>query len=237
MRRIPLIDEMIRGQIPSGSSILVEFDPASPWYNASIAIAAGWVRIGGRASYYVSAQPPERIRFILQHLGLDSEKAEGSGLLRISDWYTATLGRKSNEKFAKDSLKVADLSIELAKADLVASPRPDTLLVVDNISTMARFNEERAWVEFMLTRWIPSARADKSRAIDGLLVDVHSQWAYRQLEAAYDGIVDFKIEEEGKTPRDLVRIRSMRDVGFKRGWHELIIGENFETTLVKQAES
>ena len=102
------------------------------------------MRIGGRASYHVSAQPPKRIRFILQHLGLDSEKTEGSGLLTISDWYTATLGRKSKEKLAKDSLKVADLSIELAKADLVASPRPDTLIVVDNISTMARFNEERA---------------------------------------------------------------------------------------------
>jgi len=223
--------------MPPGSSILVEFDPASPWYNASIAIAAGWVRTGGRARYYVCAQPPERIRFILQNLGQDSDKAEASGLLRIMDWYAATLGRKSTEKLARNSLKVADLSIELAKEDRVASPNPDTLIVVDNVSTLARFNEEKAWVEFMLTRWLPSPRADRSRAIDGLLVDVHSKWAYRQLEAAYDGIIDFKIEEEGKTTRHLVRIRSMRDVGFDRAWHELAIGENLETNLVRQAES
>jgi len=45
------------------------------------------------------------------------------------------------------------------------------------------------------------------------------------LEATVDGIIDFT--------RDLIRIRSMRNVGYDREWHELKIGENFEVTLAK----
>jgi KaiC/GvpD/RAD55 family RecA-like ATPase len=51
------------------------------------------------------------------------------------------------------------------------------------------------------------------------------------MEAAVDGIIDFKLEEEGKRTRDLMRIRSMRNVHFDREWHELKIGDNFEVTL------
>lgn len=234
MPRIPLIDDLTTSQIPSGSNILVEFDPASPWYNASITIAAGWIRSSGMVWYNVSAQPPERIRSVTRHFGLDAAKSEEDGSLRISDWYTATLGRKSREKFARNSLKVAELSIDFAKEDLATpSLRPDLLVVNDCTSTLARFNEEKSWVEFILTRAIPVAHIDKSREIHGLLVDVHSQWVYRQLEAAHDGIVDFKIEEEGKTKRELVRIRSMRDVGFDKEWHELKVEENLEVALIR----
>jgi KaiC/GvpD/RAD55 family RecA-like ATPase len=62
---------------------------------------------------------------------------------------------------------------------------------------------------------------------------VHSPWAYRQLEAAYEGIVDFKLEDSGGKTRELFRIRVMRNVHFDREWHELKIGkrENFEVTL------
>ena len=42
-----------------------------------------------------------------------------------------------------------------------------------------------------------------------------------------------KVEEEGQSTRDLIRIRSMRNVHFDREWHELKIGHNFEITLEK----
>jgi KaiC/GvpD/RAD55 family RecA-like ATPase len=62
---------------------------------------------------------------------------------------------------------------------------------------------------------------------------MHGGWVYNRLEAAADGIVDFKLEEEGKSTRDLVRIRSMRNVHFDREWHELKIEDNFEVALEK----
>jgi len=229
--KIPLIDDLTDNQIPPGSNVLVEFDSASQWFNASIAIAAGWIKTGGKLHYGASAQPPERIRTILGRLGVDVAQAESKEKLTILDWYTATLGRKSREKHAVASLRVSELSISMRKQDEEASVRSDTLWVIDSASTVARFNDERSWVEFTLTRAIPSTRTDKSRSIDGLLRGVHTEGAYRQLEAAYDGIVDFRIEEKGIATRNLVRIRTMRDVGYDREWHEVNIGVNFEVTL------
>jgi KaiC/GvpD/RAD55 family RecA-like ATPase len=60
---------------------------------------------------------------------------------------------------------------------------------------------------------------------------VYSDYIYKSMEAAVDGIIDFKLEEEGKSTSDLMRIRSMRNVHFDREWHELKIGDNFEVTL------
>jgi len=53
------------------------------------------------------------------------------------------------------------------------------------------------------------------------------------LEDAADGVIDFKIEDIGEKTRDVLRIRSMRNVSFDREWHRLKIGENFEVSLDK----
>ena len=42
--RIPLIDDLAKEPVPPGSQLLVEYDPASSWYNAALAIAVGWLR-------------------------------------------------------------------------------------------------------------------------------------------------------------------------------------------------
>jgi KaiC/GvpD/RAD55 family RecA-like ATPase len=102
---------------------------------------------------------------------------------------------------------------------------------MDNASVQARFNDEKAWIEFALTRAIPSSYSRKSTSIDGVLRGAHSEWAYRQLEAAYDGVIDFKLEEDGESTRDLIRIRSMRDAMYDRNWHELKIGKSFEVSI------
>jgi KaiC/GvpD/RAD55 family RecA-like ATPase len=67
--------------------------------------------------------------------------------------------------------------------------------------------------------------------ISGLLRGVLSDWAQKRLEGAADGIIDFKVEEAGNVTRDLIRIRSMRGVGFDREWHEFKISENLEVSL------
>jgi KaiC/GvpD/RAD55 family RecA-like ATPase len=84
-----------------------------------------------------------------------------------------------------------------------------------------------------LTREIPVGAATNSTSIYGVLKGVHSEYFYKSIEASADGIIDFKIEEEGKNTRDLMRIRSMRNVHFDRGWHELKLGDNFQVTLEK----
>src|SRR5271157_752644 len=118
---VALIQALLKGPLPPGSTLLVEYDPTSTWDQASLCMTAEWLRTGGVVSYHVSAQPPQNIRSQLTQMGLDVEKLEANEKLRVFDWYTATLGRKSNERYAFYSLRAADLSVLFAKY-LMASP-------------------------------------------------------------------------------------------------------------------
>ena len=109
----------------------------------------------------------------------------------------------------------------------------NTLRVIDNASSTARFNDEKLWVEFILTRQFPRGPIWKATLIDPIVRGLHSEWVYRSLEAGADGIIDFKLEESGEETQNLIRIRNMRNVGFDRKWHTLKTGENFEVRLEK----
>ena len=74
----------------------------------------------------------------------------------------------------------------------------------------------------------------KQVGIRGIIRGVHNDWAYKNLEATHDGLIDFKLEEEegGKT-QNVMRIRSMRNVAFEQGWHQLKITDKFKVALEK----
>ena len=105
--------------------------------------------------------------------------------------------------------------------------------VDDDLSTGVRFNDEKSWVEFVLTRGFPMGPKLKSTSIAGLMKGVHSQVAYNRLEAASDGIVDIKVEEQEGEIRNLLRIRTLRNTVFDSRWHRLKINDNFQVTLDK----
>jgi len=231
MPHIPLIEDLTTGSVLPGTQILVEYDPISVWYDASVSIAAGWIKTGGHASYNVAARPPEQVRLQFKRLSLNVEKLEEDGRLSIDDWYTTTLGQKSKEKLSMDSLKAHDLSIVMAKEVTASGPLVGELIVRDDLSMLDRFNEERNWVEFLLSRAIPGNRSRKVTAIRGVIRGVHHDWAYKQLEASVDSVVDFKLDETTDPPTNLMRIKSMRNLNFDGRWHQLNVNENFEVTL------
>lgn len=233
MPRIPIIEELTTEPIPAGSTVLVEFTGASQWHNAALTITKGWIMSGGKVSYSAFTEPPGTLRSQLQAIGLEVEEVERGDKLRIHDFYSATLGQTSKEKYAHDSLKIHDLSIEFSRLTMRESPQPEWLRVVDNEpSTLVRFNDERAVVEFLLTRHFPSHGLRKSTAVFGLLRGVHSPSMYEQLEAASEGIIDFKLDESTDPAQDLFRIRNMRSVQFDGRWHRLTRAKNSEITLV-----
>jgi KaiC/GvpD/RAD55 family RecA-like ATPase len=211
---------------------LVEFDAASLWFNASLTIAAGWLNEGGGVSYNDWTQAPDDLRAKLGRLGLQVDALEKEGRLLIWDAHTATLGQKSKERYAPDSLKVADLSLFVKEA-MRGPPDQSWLHVGDNASTLARFNDDKSWTEFLLTRFYPFIKSGKMTSLTALARGLHSEWVYRKLEAEADGVIDFKLDEAADPPRNLIRIRSLRDVGFDGRWHALKIDENFEVTVEK----
>ena len=231
MPRLELVEDLTQAPIPPGTNIIVEFDPASQWYNASLTIAAGWLRTGGSVSYIAQSQPPEDVRSQLRQLGLAVDDLEQKDRLWITDFYAASVGQKSKERFAPESLRVADLSLWIAREAMVESAAPEFLVIADNSSVLDRFNDERNWVELYLTRPIPMSKPRQITQLIGFMAGIHSNWAYKQLEAAVDGIIDFKVEEVARETRDFMRIRSMRKVRFDRRWHELKMSESSEVTL------
>lgn len=244
--RVALFEDLLKGPLPAGSTLLVEYDPTSTWYQASLNIAAQWLKEGGTVTYNVASQPPENVRSQLAQLGLNVPELEGNDKLRVFDWYTATLGRKSEEKYAFYSLKAADLSVLFSKYLMASSdstfftpdqipprPSPDWLRIYDDISCLSRFNEEKSWVEFVRTRMIPVASLWKSTGIGGIMKGIHGEWAYKSLEAASDSVVDIKLDESAEEARSMMRVRSMRGVAFDARWYPLRTADNLEIALEK----
>ena len=48
-----------------------------------------------------------------------------------------------------------------------------------------------------------------------------------------DGIIDFKLDETTDPAQNLIRIRTLRNVGFGGRWHKLKIAENREVTIAR----
>ena len=230
MPRIPIIEELTKEPIPPGSNLLVEFDPASQWYNASLTIAAGWINTGGKVDYNVSFEPPNVLRSQFMRLGLKVEEAELDGRLTIDDFYTVTLGKKSSERVARQTLKVSEMSIEWSRI-LTGPQTPGLLRIVDTVSTLSRYNEDKAWVEFCITRSLARSPVVKATWLAGITKGLHEPWVYKQLESAHDGIIDFDLDTSGDEPRNMIRIRTLRNAHFDGRWHQLKIGKNFEATL------
>jgi KaiC/GvpD/RAD55 family RecA-like ATPase len=233
LARIPLIEDLTSEPVPPGSNILVEFDPASKWYAASVTIAAGWLRTGGRVHYNVTNQPPEGVRSQLSRLGLEVRDLERTDRLRIYDWYSLTLGGKSREKAPAPSLKVSELSPVysswIKSGEL--GENANTLRVMDNGSTLTRFNDEKMYVEFILTRVFPRGPVWKATLISPLVRGLHSDLVYKALEAGADAVIDFKLDEAADPARSLMRIRNFRGVHFDGKWHTLTDTRNFEVKL------
>ena len=92
--------------------------------------------------------------------------------LKVWDLYSATLGRKSTEKYALESLKVADLSVAYSRDRMRLPPSPDLVEIVDDLTVFARFNDEKNWVEWELTRDFAAYKMQKVTEILGLIKGV-----------------------------------------------------------------
>ena len=170
----------------------------------------------------------------LKRLGIDAAPLEAEpappnerleNLGRLHAKLRLEINRETDRVVESRRLKHSTFSREQFKLE----PNPLRFRVTDDISTQARFNDEKSWVELQLTRGFPLASINKSTSVHGLMKGVHSDWVYSRFEAANDGILDVKVEEFEGEVRNRLRIRTMRNVGFDSHWHTLKINENFRS--------
>lgn len=235
--------------------LLIEYDPESQWFAVASTIAARYFTDNRHVGYLAMARPSEEFKGSLSLLGIDIATAQKEGRLAVEDWYSASLtgGRlePSNSQAAVfesiegelrvRSLKVADLSIEWLKTSKVG-PRPSydivdywpagSLIICESLSSILRFNDEKAFVEFMESRVFPEERKRKSITLQALVRGLHTDWLYKRLEGACDAVVDLHVIEREGEIKNMLRIRSLRGQPHDARWHEVQIKPNGEASLV-----
>ena len=112
-------------------------------------MAAGRLREGGWVGYTAIGQSPEKVRSRLKRYNVVAEQLEKDEKLAILSAYSATLGKKSLETYNEESLKVQDLSILFSQVVMKLQHEPESLRIIDNGSVLARYNDEKSFVDLL----------------------------------------------------------------------------------------
>jgi KaiC/GvpD/RAD55 family RecA-like ATPase len=251
---IPLLAELIPGGVKPGAMLLVESDPDSQWLAVATTVVARLFQQNRHVCYLAMARSIEDVKRCILELGVDILTAEKSGRLVVEDWYSATLtgGRLDSVSdragifepiqggLRVRSLKIADLSVEWLKTsktgpqayDIVEHWPAGSMIVVESFSSILRFNEEKAFVEWIESRVNPEERKRKSITLQGVVRGIHSDWLYGRMESASDGIIDLRVMERGEEQKNLLRVRSLKGQPHDSRWHEIEIKSSGEATIV-----
>jgi KaiC/GvpD/RAD55 family RecA-like ATPase len=242
---------LIPDGVKPGTIFLVEFDPESQWLAVAATITAGYLRGGGRVSYTATLRAPENARENLLALGVDVSAATREGRFAVDDLYSATLtggrleggGASVIERIEGGtryrSLKVSDLSVQWLK-DMKQGPEsgvvwenwpPGAVTIVESDSQMLRFNEEKSYLEWAISRTHPNMRRTKRIYFVGYVRDIHTESFYKRLESDADGVIDVRVMERDEEAKNFLRIRSLKGQPHDARWHEIQIKRNGEAAL------
>ncbi len=237
---LSLLGEMVPGGFLYGGNYLVEFEPDSPWYEASLTIAANALKQGIRTEYHTFRHIPGEIRTALGRLGIDVAKKEEENLFRILDTYTLTIGLGEPENASKrgvhhqtksfDVVKWGSSIIELIKEG-VSETEKRWLHLDDDTSVLNQYSDENTFIDTWRTKGIPYARARELVQFPSLLRGAVSEAVYAKFESFADGIIDFKSREEKGEIKHYARVRTVRNGVCDSKWKRLQVRDNGEVRL------
>lgn len=242
---LPVLGELVPGGLDYGRCYLVEFKSQSLWYETSLTIACYALRNELKSEYHAFLHPPSEVREALQRLGVDVQKQEGEGFLRILDTYSVTTGLSQPENpqhgpdpYQSRSVSMMNWSAEIARQIKEGFPEDHKrwLHIDDAASILNQYDEEKNVLEAWRTRWIPYTRARELVDIPSVLAETSSQAFYREFESFSDAIFEFRGREESGRIGNYVRLRMLRGKACDTSWHRLKVRDNGEVRLGHERE-
>lgn len=218
---IPILSDLIPSGLPYGTALLIEFDPDSSYYQILESTVHDLLTAGQVVSFFDYTRFPDQVRRDLRTLGSDITTLEAEGRFRLYDGYSTTLGVKSKEKLAFESLKVSDLSLHFLKMTKDENPIRNDVGFSDNGSISLRYNDEKVFLDFYATRAIPRVKLHDRISFSAFVSGVHSAAFYKSMEDICDGVIDVKFDDSEGTPETKLRVRAFKSGKFNGSWRRV----------------
>ena len=242
---VPLLEAAVPEGLRYEGNYLVEFEPDSVWYEASITIAARSVQRGQKTEYHSFHRDINDVKEALEALGLSVDKEVKKGMLRLIDSYTPATKdvkgrlREKTDFLANIAPNIRDWSKVIKKqtVDGFEDRERKWLHIDDNTSLLLQTNDEETMLNGWRTVFIPWGRARRLITINGFVKGVASDTFYRKNESLYDGVFELAAEEKEGRLIHRMRAKIFHGGSFDSSWKALHLLPRGEVVVSKKKES
>ena len=232
--QIPILSQLLSRDVPRSRFLVALFEASTDWPSFAFTMCSGVLRQGGVVNYVAMSESPTKVRRELERSLPNLRELEANRKFLLYDWHTWMTGKKSDEPFSVDSLSVGKLSSDalLSSAALTEYSPTYDLAVVDNLSTMLKYNDERAFMQWF-DRLIARLRPMKGVRVYGLAKAFHSESFYANIEMLADGIIELTLRERNDELQNAIRIKTFKGIPHTTKWRTLKVNSTGQLNVVE----
>ncbi len=191
---VPIVDKLLDGGIPKGSSVLLRAHPLADPSTMAIQFLHNRLKNGSVSIYFVNNKSPISVIEESDALGLSVAEFKRQGKLAFIDCYSALFGLQSNEAYAvEDVTDPASVSKVILQAVSECSKKGKVFLIYDSLNTSidelgkSILTEVANWGKIAVT-------------FDSILCFVYTEWNYPRdvseaVNALFPSIIDLRVLE------------------------------------------
>jgi len=242
---VPLFEAMVPDGLRLGGNYLVEFEPSSPWYEASVTIAARSVQSGLKTEYHSFHRNIADVKEALEGLGLSVDRETKRGMLRLIDSYAPATRQAKGQSLGRVGFlanRIPDVSRwgrAIKKQIAAGFEERDRrwLHIDDNTSLLLQFTDEESMLNGWRTVFIPWGRARELITVNGFVKGIASEAFYRKNEALYDGVFDMVTNEKEGRLEHFIRARRVQGESIDSRWKPVRLRPRGQVVIGRQALS
>ncbi|MGP8078855.1 MAG: adenylate/guanylate cyclase domain-containing protein [Thermoplasmata archaeon] len=242
---VPLLEAMVPEGLRVGGNYLVEFDPSSPWYEASVTIAVRAVERGLKTEYHSFHRDLADVREAMEELGLSIEAETDRGMLRLIGSSAPAPGPERGGRGPKSGFlsgRAPDVGrwgreIKKQTAQGFDERERGWLHIDDNTSLLLQSTDEETMLNSWRTVFIPWGRARELITVNGFVKGIASDTFYRKTESLYDGVFDLVTKEKGGTLEHHIRARAFHGGVIDSRWKTVLLRPRGEVVIGPQRPS